>query len=332
MELVFEAIQEAQAGPRWQAVFERHWAAYRRWFLSEGNRARPYYLSGLRKLREHMPELLPTYERLTELAGGSDLAARFLALYCPPPYLSGCSQAVWSGSPPLLARNYDYSPLLCEGVILDTRWNGRRVIAMSDCLWGVLDGINEDGLALSLTFGGSRSLGQGFGVPLILRYVLEFCTTAADAAAVLSRVPSHMAYNVTAVDRSGDYRTVFIAPDRPAVVRNVAVATNHQDTVEWHQHARATATLERERFLYSRLRERDGGPERLVQAFLRAPLYSTAYARGFGTVYTAVYHPVHGLAEYIWPNLRWQQSFTHFEEGKRLVRFPYVSGDMHRLH
>ena len=332
MERVFEAIEEAYPGPKWQSLFQRHWSAYERWFLSEGHRARPFYLSSLRALQKHMPELMPTYERLVDLAGGGDTAARFLSLHCPPPYVSGCSQAVWIGSVPLLVRNYDYSPQLFEGVILKTAWNGHQVIATSDCLWGVVDGMNEDGLSISLTFGGRRVVGEGFGVPLVLRYVLEFCTTVAEAAEVLKRVPTHMAYNVTILDRSGAFLTVYIAPDRPAVAKAAPVTTNHQQRVEWHQHARATATVERERFLNFRLRDSADNPDRLVQAFLHSPVYSTAYARGFGTLYTAVYRPAAGEVEYLWPNGIWKQSFRQFDEGFRAIRFPHVPADLEILH
>src|SRR5882724_2636737 len=117
------------------------------------------------------------------------------------------SQAVWSKDEPFLVRNYDYSPQLCEGVILKTSWNGRQVISMNDCMWGVLDGINEDGLAVSLSFGGRRAVGVGFGVPLVLRYILEFCTSTAEAVEVLERVPVHMAYNVTVLDRTDRFVT-----------------------------------------------------------------------------------------------------------------------------
>lgn len=332
MEIFFEAIAEDRPAGKWRTLFNKHWPAYRRWFLSEGERARPYYLSSVRELRKHMPELVPTYERLLELAGGGDLAARFLCLYCPPPYLTGCSQAAWAGKDPLLVRNYDYSPQLCEAVILKTAWNGRQVIAMSDCLWGVLDGINEDGLAVSLTFGGRRIVAEGFGVPLLLRYILEFCTTTDEAIQLLKRVPIHMAYNVTVVDRYGRFITAYLSPDREPLVQVVPIATNHQQQVEWHQHAQATATLERERFLYWRLRESEEKPDKLIRAFLRSPLYSTAYDRGFGTLYTAVYYPQRGQVEYMWPNAIWRQSFADFQEEARGVRFPHVPQRLKMAH
>ena len=37
--------------------------------------------------------------------------------------------------------------------------------------------MNDAGLAVSLTFGGRRALGTGFGIPLVVRYLLETCAT-----------------------------------------------------------------------------------------------------------------------------------------------------------
>ena len=319
MELTFEAIAEDSPGPKWRALFDRFWPAYERWFLSEGDQARPRYLSSLRALREHMPELVPTYERLVELAGNTDLIARFMSSFCPPSYLIHCSQAVWSDDTPFLVRNYDYNPKLCEGVIIKTAWNGRQVISMNDCMWGVLDGINEDGLAVSLSFGGRKVIGTGFGVPLVLRYVLEFCTTTDEATTVLERVPVHMSYNVTVLDAGGKFVTAYLRPDEPPVVRAVPYAANHQEAIEWVQHAKATKTLERERFLYKQLRGGARGPEEMIESFMRPPLYSSAFAKGYGTLYTAVYRPGARAAEYRWPTAAWRFAFDAFEEGTRTI-------------
>jgi predicted choloylglycine hydrolase len=274
--LAFQSIREAAPGAQFQSLFGRLWPAYEAWFFSEGETARPPYLSSWRALRTAMPELEPTYLRLCELAGGGDRAARFLSLYCPPPYLSGCSQLIWNDGEPALIRNYDYAPWLCEGVLLLTTWNGRRVMAMSDCAWGVLDGLNEDGLAVSLSFGGRRALGVGFGAPLLLRYVLEFCTTVSDAARALARIPVHMAYNITMVDRKGHFLTLFLSPDRAAVVRNVPFATNHQNRVEMPHHAAFTRSVEREQFL----RMRQGWAGEAVETVRAAARWNCA-GRGF---------------------------------------------------
>ncbi|MEM8760390.1 MAG: C45 family peptidase [Pseudomonadota bacterium] len=322
MSLVFRAVSEAQPGPKWAALFEEHWPHYRRWWAREGVTARPTYLESRRALKTHMPELLGLYDRLTSLAGGKDEAARFLSFFCPPPYLSGCSQALWPGAEPVFVRNYDYSPKAFDALVQHTEWEGRRVMGMSDGLWGLVDGMNDAGLAVSLTFGGRRVVGDGFGVPLILRYVLQTCETAAEAGRALARIPCHMSYNVTVVDAARQYVTAYLAPDRPAVLSRVAVATNHQERVEWASHARFTATVERERFLLQRLTLHMEPQETFVGAFLKPPLYSVAFAQGFGTLYTSVYRPQRRAMEVLWPGVSWPFHLDDFHEGARRVHFP----------
>jgi len=314
--LTFHAIAEPQPGARWQARFDETWPAWQAWYLRDGDAARPSYPVARRMLAEHMPELVPTWERLVELAGGGDLAARMLTLYDPPPVVTGCSQAVFARPEPVLARNYDFDPVLLEGVIRETAFAGRRVIGMSDCLWGLLDGINDAGLVVSLAFGGRRETGPGFAVPLVLRYLLETCEDATDALAALARVPVQASYNVTILDRHGEAATARIAPDRPLALGPVPVATNHQQRVEWPEHATAIASVEREARLLELAADAEAGEEQLLAAFLEPPLYSTAYADGFGTLYTAVHRPAEGAVEYRWPGAVMRQAFGGFEEGR----------------
>ena len=321
MRLLFRAVEEAEPGPKWAGLFAEYWPAYRRWWMREGVAARPTWREGRNAIRRHMPEIADLHEELSELAGGGDAAARFLSFLRPPAYLAGCSQAVWPGPTPLLVRNYDYNPHAFDAVLLKTHWR-RGVIAMTDGLFGVIDGMNDAGLAVSLTFGGRREIGDGFGVPLILRYVLETCETAEEAAAALKRIPCHMSYNVTALDAAGRFVTVWLAPDRVALVTHAPVATNHQERVEWAHHARVTATVERERFLLQRLTLHPETEERFIAAFLRPPLYSTAFASGFGTLYTAAWRPAAGAMALCWPGSEWSQSFAAFEEGARQVVTP----------
>jgi len=104
-----------------------------------------------------------------------------------------------------------------------------------------------------------------------------------------------------------------------AAFREVGVATNHQDDVEWHEHARATRSLEREHTIAAALEEA-ADPQGFVSAFLEPPLYSGAYRSGMGTLYTAVYKPGSGSVEYRWPGVAWEHSFGHFREGSRTIR------------
>ncbi|NSY40402.1 C45 family autoproteolytic acyltransferase/hydolase [Leisingera sp. ANG59] len=320
--MTWRSVGEDAPGPKWAGLFQEYWPAYHQWWVRDGIEARPSYLEGVRALEKYMPEIVPLYEELCEWAGGSDSAARFLSFYCPPPYLTGCSQAIWPGKEPVLVRNYDYSPQAFDKLILKTNWQGRGVIGTSDGMFGLVDGVNDAGLAVSLTFGGRRVVGDGFGVPLIIRYILQTCETAKEAGEALKRVPSHMSYNVTVLDAKRNYLTALMAPDRPTALTHSPVATNHQERVEWESHARFTATVERERYLLQRLTLHVEPIEKFVRAFLRPPLYSTAFSRGFGTLYTAVYRPKRRSISLCWPNVRWELSLTSFKETSCRIDLP----------
>jgi predicted choloylglycine hydrolase len=320
--MYWRALQEEAPGPLWSGLFAEYWPHYKAWWLKEGENARPTYAEGLRALKTHMPEIVPLYDALCEQAGGGDLAARFLSFYCPPPYLAGCSQAIWTGKEPVIVRNYDYNANAFDSLVLNTKWQGRRVMGTSDGLFGLVDGMNDAGLAVSLTFGGRRIVGEGFGVPLILRYVLQTCETAHEAGEALARIPTHMSYNVTVIDRERQYLTAMMAPDRKALITHAAVATNHQENIDWVSHARFTATVERERFLLQRLTLHRDPLDKFIAAFLKPPLYSTAFSAGFGTLYTAVYRPRRRKMELRWPGTVWELSLRDFQEGSRQVKIP----------
>ena len=327
MSLTFRALAEDQPGPKWAAQFSAYWPAYKAWWSREGLSGRPTYHEGRQAIRKYMPEMLDLYDTLCELVGGGDMQSRFLSFYCPPKYLAGCSQAIWPGDEPLLVRNYDYDEDAFDAIVLKTRWNDRGVIGTSDGLFGLVDGMNDAGLCASLTFGGRREVGEGFGVPLILRYILQTCTTAKDAGEVLKRVPCHMSYNVTVLDADRRFLTAYLTPDRPAVITHAAVATNHQERVEWSSHARFTATVERERFLLQRLTLHPDTQEKFIGAFLKPPLYSTAFSSGFGTLYTAAYRPRRGEVDINWPGRTWNKGFAAFPEDHVRVVFPSPLGE-----
>jgi predicted choloylglycine hydrolase len=307
--LTFYGIREAVPGPRWRALFDATWPGYRAWYLSEGDAARPDLATARRMLGRHMPELVSTWERLVDLVDGDPTAARMLTLYDPPRFLPGCSQAVLGGDDPVLVRNYDYHPDLCERVVYSSALTGRRVLGTGDCLWGLVDGMNDAGLAVSLAFGGCPGARPGFGIPLVLRYLLEVAETIADARAVLARVPVSMAYNLTMLDGRGHVVTVFVAPGAEPEVSELPVATNHRGTVpDWPEHAETFRSVQRQRFLLD-LIARGPDVDELVAAFLRPPLHSDRYAEAFGTMYTAVYRPTLGIVDYVWPGSTWRRGF-----------------------
>lgn len=319
--LTFRAVQDDGSGSSLAPLFEARWPGYLRWYLQEGDNARPSYLACARSLKQHMPELVPAWERLSERLGGSDLVARFLSLWQPPAFVSGCTQAIWTRDRPALVRNYDYPPELCDATLLNGRFTATATLAMSDCLWGVLDGINADGLCISLAFGGRRARGEGFGIAIVLRYILETCRSAKDAFKVLRRVPVHLPYNLAVLDRAGDWLTIFISPDREPELRREPYSANRQDATTWPEDERVADTVRREAMLENVLGNPGGTLERLTERFLQPPLYRQVRERDWGTLYTACYRPAEAAVDLRWPHLSWRQSIAAFEPGERFVRY-----------
>ena len=322
------SMHEPRPSDQWAAFFHRVWPSYKSWFLSEGYTKRPGYLTSARRLERYMLELMPVYEKLVSLSGGADIESRFLTLWCPPPFLAGCSQIAWTKHGNYLLRNYDYSPMYFDGVLLYSEWI-RPVIGMVDCTWGLLDGMNGCGLAASLTFGGRKITGEGFGIPLVLRYVLETCDTTEEAIDTFKRIPIHMSYNVTLIDKSGKYATLYLGPDRQPSVINEPTCTNHQHGIEWTDYAELTSTVERKTFLDICSVQESEDVHTLLRKFLKPPLYSTRFDKAFGTLYTVLYDLSNSKMELHWPDKQLHQSFDNFKPGKTTTHLQrYASGKL----
>lgn len=317
---VFCAIKNDPANQNWLSNFNIHWPAYKSWYKSKkANQINPAnLLQAEKKLKHVMPEIMPIYQDLVHLTNEDPTASQFLTLYQPPAYLINCSQAVFFEPEPILIRNYDLSPELSENTVFHSNWQGRKVISTNECLWGADDGINDAGLAISLTFGGRKNIGDGFGIPIILRYVLQTCETVKEAVTQLKRIPSHMSYNVTVVDKSGDYATILVSPDKDTIVSKDRVTTNHQQNIEWQEQAVFSRTLERKKHLENLILE-NPSEKRIVDAFHQPPLHSTNYQQSFGTVYTAVYKPQSSSMSYHWPDQNWIHSFGEFNSGQKSI-------------
>jgi predicted choloylglycine hydrolase len=130
-----------------------------------------------------------------------------------------------------------------------------------------------------------------------------------------------MSYNVTVLDRSGVHATVFVSPDRDPVISRRPLATNHQGSVEWTEHASATASVDRDHFLAHRLHDDLETRERFASRFLEPPLYQMKHHHGWGTLYTAAYDPVEMTATFRWPAYSLEQPFQHFVERALMLQF-----------
>jgi len=311
--MTFAAIDEDQPGRKWQARWRHSWPAYRAW-LSTRRLKEPSPAVCLAALQQHMPQLVQTYDKLLTLSEGGELEACFLSHWQPPEYLAGCSIAAKASHGLVrLVRNYDLSPELNEGLLLKSHWR-KPVMGMVEFLWGLSDGINGDGLCAAIAYGGRRDTGAGFGITIIVRYILETCATVEDALKVLERIPSHMAYNVTLADRCGKTASIELQPGGGLRHAWPSIATNHQNGPEQAVGHRFTETHDRRAYLQSLMAD-NPRPDEMAQAFLRPPLFQRRYEEGFGTLFTAEYDPCKPGVTLHWPTGNLAQSFARFREG-----------------
>ncbi|MEA2521332.1 MAG: hypothetical protein QOI81_978, partial [Actinomycetota bacterium] len=318
----FRAVDEPYPGAKLRDLYARRADGYLAWYLRDGDAARPSAEEGLAALELHMPELVPVYRELCkQVADDEPTAARMFSFLRPPASIIACSQGVWreGDAGPLLVRNYDYPAELMDGVILRSAFLDRTVVGTADGLWGLCDGMNDRGLAVSLTFGGRVVVGDGFGMPLVIRYVLETCSSVAEAKEVLARLPYSQAYNLTMTDAAGDVVTAYLGPDRAPSYRRMPVATNHQWVVEAWDPLLAASSVEREWWLLRLLDDPDVDAERFSDWFLAPPLFSYAHPEGAGTVFTASYAPSAAEVTHRWQGQSWVQHLHDFEEGEREI-------------
>ncbi|RSO03692.1 acyl-coenzyme A--6-aminopenicillanic acid acyl-transferase [Streptomyces sp. WAC 06783] len=301
----FQAIEVGDGGDgRWAAHARTLWQDMEGLLTEEGRT--PEGADRVRALfRTHMPELMPVLDRLAVQLDRPEARA-FLTHAALRPFSPACTQIGRNGT---LLRNYDFPPDQCEGTIVSSCFL-RPVIGMQDVLWGLLDGMNDAGLAVSLAFGGRSVYGRGFTILIVVRYLLETCDTVDEAVGRLRSLPVAVPQNLTLVDAAKAV-TVFVGPDMSPTVAPDACAANHQHLPVTDEQERASRTQERLRAI------RAAGAD--VAAMLKPPLYRSVDEQGAGTLYTARYRPVEGRVTYYWRGESWQQSFGDFVPGSRTV-------------
>ncbi len=309
MHKTFVARREDRPGDVWLSDFAAGRAEAERWYIGQGRGPPPSAAACRAALGRHMPELLPHYDRACALLCGDEGAHRIASHWRPPAARHGCTHAIWLGEGgPALVRNYDYPLDLVSPGIVSSAWMGREVIAKAQRPWGgVTDGMNADGLAVSIALGGSAAIGEGFAVILMARYALETCRSVREATEALGRIPVSQSHNVVLLDRSGDHATLYIGPDRaPAVVRDLACANQQEGRGSSGSERRLAAARDA-------LDEAGMTLPGLVDRFLEPPLHSRRAA--FPTVYTAVYRPAEGRVDHVWPGRVWPQAMGAFAPG-----------------
>ena len=204
-----------------------------------GRAARPRRPAGA-ALARHMPELVP------------DVRAARASWPAATSWPRGCSRSTGRRASSSAARRArgratrrcwsattTTRPSRLEGIVYLTAWNGRRVLGMSDCLWGLLDGDQRRGprrladvrraAATSATASRSRS---------------SSATCWRRAPRSPRRAPRSRGSPCTRRRTSrcstarATFLTAYVGPGRPPAFPAIAATTNHQGEVEWPEYAR----------------------------------------------------------------------------------------------
>jgi predicted choloylglycine hydrolase len=131
------------------------------------------------------------------------------------PPIGACSAIMTADA---YGRNYDFKP----------RYYGARFVLMqasgsygsigsSELLTGRLDGMNEHGLIMGLHLVRRSPRYPGLSCVLIVRMVLDQCSTTGEAIAMLRRLPHAMQYNYSLLDTNGVGAVVEAVPGSVAV-------------------------------------------------------------------------------------------------------------------
>lgn len=190
---------------------------------------------------DHFPELGPRYGRIAAYHAAHELSHRF-AFDSP---FAACSLIAVSGDRgadghAFLARNFDF-----EGgdlfdqhkiVLAVQRTDADNAFGFVSVAWagmaGVVSGINERGLAITLNAGASSDYRRvGAPTTLLVRRALERAATVDEAIAILTETPTFISDIIGIADRSGRAVVLELTPKRHGLREgDLILATNHLES------------------------------------------------------------------------------------------------------
>jgi len=206
-----EAFGRAMAAPVKHTV-----AVYRRMFAETG---------------VTVPTELEPHEEIDAIARGAGVDAHDLrAVNARTEILAGRDECSVVGAGGLLAQNWDWHPDLSASTvvwIVETPTGWFATLTEAGMLAKI--GLNDAGLGICLNILRTTADGGVTGTPihLLLRQVLETCTTVDEAIALLTGATVSASSAVT-VATPGDVAHVELSPGGPNVIRgSVGAHTNH---------------------------------------------------------------------------------------------------------
>lgn len=189
--------------------------------LTEETRA--FAAECLKEYQSHFPEIL---EEIQGIADGNEVPADTLqqllfCMYCFD-FSNKCTCfAFCTEDEVIFGRNSDFLVSL-EKLYMNCLYTLEGSFAFNGNTTAFVqmeDGVNQHGLAVGLTFVYPHIRKPGLNSGMLARYLLEKCTTTAEALTVLHTLPIASAQTLTIADPSGDIAVVECNPENIEVIR-----------------------------------------------------------------------------------------------------------------
>lgn len=208
---------------------------------------------------------------------------------------TGCSQFFLNG---YLARNYDDSPDAVENEFLLISPTGNFAsFGASSAYFGRLDGMNEKGLVVSLTFGaGHPPRGAGIAADTFQRIVLDKTATVDEALDIFDQIPYVTPNNVmiadalgnaVVIEMSGAKHSIRIIEEGILICANSYLDSQMKDQQKIKNPTSAWREQQMQGMSFGSVAE--------MMDFLTTDfpngLFEPYYADGLGTLWSVIYHP-----------------------------------------
>jgi predicted choloylglycine hydrolase len=210
------------------------------------------------------------------------------------PPIGACSAAITAD---VYGRNYDYRPRYYGAQFVFLQSSGSYAsIGASHQLTGRLDGMNEHGLLIGLHQVKKSPRFPGLSADLIVRMILDQCSTTMEAVEKLRRLPHAMQYNYSLLDANGVASVVEAGAGAVAERKGAWLAcTNHFQSALLHplNHRRRAAHSQQRLPPLEAWASGGLSAEQMFTALNRStsPAFFHGYFRGGGTLHTIVGEP-----------------------------------------
>lgn len=183
----------------------------------------------------HYPEILEEIRGLAEGQRGSyeEFCGFLFSMYCFP-FHNHCTCFAFRDHTHLIfGRNSDFLTEL-EKLYMNCLYQLKDVYAFNGNTTAFIemeDGINEYGLAIGLTFLYPALIKPGLNAGMLVRYLLEKCTTVEEAVKSLKKIPIASQQTLTLADSTGSMAVIECNCEHMEIIRptekdNFVVAAN----------------------------------------------------------------------------------------------------------